>query len=229
MANLAQLQRIIQYQFNRQELLQQALTHRSCGSFNNERLEFLGDSLLNNIVTRYIYNNHISLNEGELSCLRAYVVNNDTLASVAETLELATHIDVGPSLQNGAFRSVSVLSDCFEAIIGAIFEDGGWLPTELFVTTFLQTHLNDLSVTAQRDAKSVLQEWLQNRGYHLPEYAIVNATGPSHQRHYEICCILKDYEKITNFPIQGTLGSGNSRKVAEQMAAKLALQIIQTN
>lgn len=227
MASLTHLQQQIGYQFKDTQLLEQALTHRSCGKHNNERLEFLGDSLLNNIISRQLYQQLPTHNEGELSKIRASTVSNKSLAKVAEYLNLAHHISVGQSLQNGGYRSVSVMSDTVEAIIGAIFVDSGWQATEKFVLNAFQQQLESSINDDNQDAKSKLQEWLQHRGFRLPNYAVKDVTGPGHQRRYEVYCQLADYQSIDNFPQQGTVGEGDNRRMAEQHAADEALKIIE--
>lgn len=204
------------YQFNQQELLQQALTHRSFSrSNNNERLEFLGDSILNLIISNCIYHRFAEADEGELSRIRASLVKEATLAQVAREINLGDFINLGGGeLKSGGYRRASILSDALEAVIGAIYLDSDFQQVENAVLHMFQAQLANLAVGDDlKDPKTRLQEFLQARQQNLPVYEVVNTTGKSHSQLFTVSCKIADPEFQTE-------GTGTSRKKAEQQAAQ---------
>ncbi|HKJ52738.1 MAG TPA: ribonuclease III [Gammaproteobacteria bacterium] len=207
------------YQFKRQELLQQALTHRSFArSANNERLEFLGDSVLNLIITRHIYHRFGDADEGELSRIRASLVKQSTLAKVARGINLGESINLGGGeLKSGGYRRASILADTLEAVVGAVFLDSDFLQAEKVVLLLYREQLEKIdSGTDYKDPKTRLQEYLQSRQQELPVYAVEQMTGQAHAQKFTVSC------KLVELEMQET-GSGSSRKRAEQQAASKLL------
>jgi ribonuclease-3 len=207
------------YQFKHQELLQQALTHRSFArAANNERLEFLGDSVLNLVITRHIYRHFGDADEGELSRIRASLVKQSTLARVAREIDLGEAINLGGGeLKSGGFRRASILADALEAVIGAVFLDSDYRQAEKVVLLLYREQLENIDSGADyKDPKTRLQEYLQSRQRELPVYAVEQTTGQAHAQKFTVSCKLADPE------MQET-GSGSSRKKAEQQAASRLL------
>ncbi len=216
---LNRLQQRLDYQFAAPELLQQALTHRSFSGHNNERLEFLGDGLLNFVIGDALYTLKPRDEEGALSRLRASLVREETLAKLARELELGEFLQLGESeLKSGGFRRDSILADAFEAILGAIFLDGGFDKARAAALR-LYTALLDTLPDPERlkDAKTRLQEWLQARARPLPAYAVLSEEGPPHARRFHVRCALTDAEL-------GSEARGGSRRIAEQRAAEMLLK-----
>jgi len=211
----------IPYRFNDPELLELALSHRSVGRINNERLEFLGDSILNFVVSVRLFHLKDENNEGALSRLRARVVRGDTLAKLAAELNLGDHIRLGEGeMKSGGFKRKSILADTLEAIFGAIYLDGGFESCEQVVQHVCDPYIKELPDADElKDPKTRLQEWLQGRAYSLPEYKLVSETGPSHKKKFLIQCA-SDEAGIN------VTGSGASRQKAEQDAASTALKFI---
>lgn len=211
------LERLIGYQFKNQSLLQQALTHRSHGSQNNERLEFLGDGVLNFIVAHQLFLRFPKLSEGDLSRMRAQLVKEPTLGEVAVGLNLGDHLRLGEGeLKSGGWRRPSVLADALEAIVGAVYLDGGFDAAEQMVVGLFTPLLEKLDPKAiGKDPKSLLQEYLQGRKMDLPEYKVLATEGEAHCQTFRVECHI-DQLKIT------TSGEGSSRRAAEQQAAELA-------
>lgn len=207
------------YQFKQQDLLQQALTHRSFSrSSNNERLEFLGDSVLNLIISNCIYHRFTDADEGNLSRIRASLVKQETLAQVAREMNLGDHINLGGGeLKSGGYRRASILSDALEAIIGAIYLDSDYRHTEEVVLNLFRGQLDKVdSADSLKDPKTRLQEYLQARQQDLPLYAVEKTTGKSHSQLFTISCRIGD-------PDLQACGTGTSRKKAEQQAAQKML------
>ena len=216
---LSALQERLGYRFAYEALLRQALTHRSHGASHNERLEFLGDSVLNCAVASMLYERFGRLDEGDLSRVRANLVKQQTLYEVAQRLELGAGLLLGEGEQkSGGFRRPSILADTLEAIFGAIFLDGGFDPAQQTIRRLYKPILDTVDPnTLGKDAKTLLQEWLQSRKIPLPVYAVVATHGAAHSQLFEVECA------VPKLAIQ-VLGSGGSRRVAEQAAAKLALE-----
>ncbi len=216
--DLDKLQRKLNYQFNDPSWLTLALTHRSKSKKNYERLEFLGDSFLGFVVSDYLYSKFTDQPEGVLTRLRANVVRQKSLATIAREFELNDFLILGAGEgKSGGHHRDSTLSDTLEAIIAAIYLDGGDQAAKRFVeTTFAQT-LDALNPAVQlKDAKSSLQEWLQKRGYAVPEYSVLNITGKDHKQTFEVECCVVDIDKKFS-------AKGGSRRKAEQKAAQKAL------
>ena len=229
MATESLLQQRLGYQFNHGDLLQQALTHRSFSGHHNERMEFLGDSLVNMIAAKLLYAKFPKASEGLLTSMRAKLVCRESLAEIARSMELSDHMQVGTSLRDGAYRFDSILSDTLEALIGAIYLDSGHSGCETVLEPYFIAMLENIDELEVRDAKSRLQEWLQGRGLPVPEYQVMSITGPAHQREFQVNCHLAAHKKIPDYPEQGVMGTGKSRRMAEQQAAKRALEQLQVN
>lgn len=207
------------YQFKQQALLLQALTHRSYSrSSNNERLEFLGDSILNLIISNSIYHRFADADEGDLSRIRASLVKESTLAEVAREINLGDYINLGGGeLKSGGFRRASILSDALEAVIGAIYLDSDYQQAEKAVLHLFQGQLDSITDgDSLKDPKTRLQEYLQARQQGLPTYQVENTTGKSHSQLFTVSCRIGDDEMQTQ-------GTGTSRKKAEQQAAQKLL------
>ena len=208
----------IDYAFNDPDLLELALTHRSRGSYNNERLEFLGDAALNFIVGHAIFQRLPNSKEGELSRYRANLVKGVTLTEIANELELGEHLYLGGGeMKSGGNRRASILADAVEAIIGAIYLDGGMDACEHFVLNLYDSRLGDLGGTALKDSKTELQEFLQAKGYDLPQYEVVDVSGEAHSQIFKVECHIQGLKK-------STIGQGSSRRNAEKEAAQKALK-----
>lgn len=220
----ATLCRKINYTFNQAELLRQALTHRSHSSPHNERLEFLGDSVLNCAVAGLIFRHFPNLPEGELSRLRANLVNQQALFELAQALDLGEQIRLGEGeLKSGGHRRPSILADTLEAVLGAVYLDGGFAQAEEVVTTLFMPLLQRLNPqTLGKDPKTLLQEYLQSRKLGLPQYSVVTTSGEAHQQQFLVECI------ISKLDIR-TIGEGASRRSAEQGAAKQAYEQAQAH
>jgi len=212
------------YQFRQQDLLEQALTHRSYSrSKNNERLEFLGDSILNLIISNHIYLRFTDADEGDLSRIRAFLVKEESLAQIAMDIGLGDHIRLGGGeLKSGGFRRASILSDALEALIAAIYLDSDYAQTEATVLRLYEEQLQSVDENANlRDPKTQLQEYLQARKMHLPRYQVEQTSGKSHNQVFTVSC------NITDLELQSK-GKGSSRKKAEQQAAKKILDKLGT-
>ena len=216
------LQQALGYTFIRSDLLEQALTHRSYGSVNNERLEFLGDSVLNCSVARALYDAFPDLPEGSLSRLRANLVRQETLADIAVTLKLGEVLRLGEGeLKSGGFRRPSILADALESLFGAIFLDAGFNEAQRVVRGLFDSLVAKIDPTASgKDAKTQLQEILQSRRLPLPEYRLVDTQGEAHDQSFIVECVLAK-------PPLSTRGEGKSRRAAEQEAAHQACATLQ--
>lgn len=209
------------YEFRQADLLRLALTHRSCGNPNNERLEFLGDGVLNMVVAELLFHARPNVPEGDLSRLRARIVRERTLAEVARFLELGDHVRLGPGeLKSGGFLRDSILADVLEALIGAVFLDGGFDSARNLVERLMSERIEALpDAEALKDPKTRLQELLQARGLKLPEYEVIDERGADHDRTFTVVCRVEMLDR----PIEAT---STSRRKAEQAAAKRALDTI---
>jgi ribonuclease-3 len=199
-----------------------ALTHRSAGKPNNERMEFLGDALLGAIIAEMLYDTHPKATEGEMSRLRAQLVNGQALASVARELELGERLKLGSGeLKSGGFRRDSILADAFEALVAAVYLDGGFDACRTVVRTLFADRIAALP-RSSKDAKTRLQEWLQAQGWPLPQYELVATEGEEHARTFEVnCAIAEPIALIAS-------GRGSSRRLAEQDAAEVVLNRLAT-
>jgi ribonuclease-3 len=223
MSLLPVLQTRIGYQFSQPDLLQQALTHRSFSATNNERLEFLGDNVLNFIIAHQLFNLFPDIPEGDLSRLRAKLVKESSLAEIAISLHLGDALKLGEGeLKSAGWRRPSILADALEAIVGAVYLDGGFDAAQQVVALLYRDKLQTIDPTSiDKDAKSQLQEYLQSKKMDLPEYQVVSIEGEAHAQTFTVQCEIKKL-KLT------TTGVGTSRRVAEQQAAKLAMDKIQS-
>ncbi len=217
--SLDSLQKRIDYQFSQPALLTQALTHRSYASKNNERLEFLGDGVLNFIIAHQLFKKFPNIDEGDLSRLRAQLVKESALFEVALTLELGDFLKLGEGeLKSAGWRRPSILSDALEAIIGAAYLDGGFAKAEALVLGLYEEKLSTIDPNAiHKDAKSKLQEYLQSKKIALPDYEVVSIEGEAHAQSFTVTC------KIIKLDILA-IGEGTSRRNAEQKAAELAME-----
>lgn len=212
----------IPYQFNDPDLLALALSHRSVGRLNNERLEFLGDSILNLVVSARLFTLKPDNNEGELSRLRARVVRGDTLAKLAAGIKLGDHIKLGEGeMRSGGYKRDSILADALEAVFGAIYLDGGFESCKLAILHVCDPFIATLpDANELKDPKTRLQEWLQGSGYGLPEYSLLSEDGPPHKKQFVVQCT----GSAVGIKVKG---EGASRQKAEQSAAAAALEYIE--
>jgi len=215
---LARFQKQVGYRFSQPALLATALTHRSVGKDNNERLEFLGDGVLNFIIADLLFERFPQADEGELSRLRAHLVRGITLAGLARACRLGDYLHLGPGeLKSGGQRRDSILAGTLEAVIGAVYIDGGFAAAQAVVGGFYREALASLSLEqGVKDPKTRLQEFLQSRGWPLPEYQVRAMEGEAHQQLFTVACILHK-------PALTTESTGGSRRKAEQAAAEQAL------
>ncbi len=216
------LQSRLGYTFSNTALLQQALTHRSHSSLHNERLEFLGDSVLNCVIASLLFHRYTKIDEGDLSRLRANLVKQQSLYEVAQRLELAQCLRLGEGeLKSGGFRRPSILADTLEALFGAIYLDAGFDVAYKVISTLYEPILEIVDPrTLGKDAKTLLQEYLQGKKIPLPQYNVIATHGAAHNQEFEIECL------IPKLDIQ-VFGAGGSRRAGEQAAAKLALEAVQ--
>ncbi len=215
----ALLCRTLRYQFNQPTLLTEALTHRSKGHHNNERLEFLGDAILSFLITDELYHHFPQTTEGELSRYRASLVKGDTLALLARELKLGDFLIMGPGeLKSGGYTRDSILANCLEAIIGAIYLDGGLAAARAFVLPMFVERINAIPRDAQmKDPKTRLQEYMQGLHKPLPVYEVTSVSGEAHHQEFKVLCQIETLAE----PVPG---SGSSRRRAEQAAAESALR-----
>lgn len=219
---LHRLEHSIQYQFQRPELLQLALTHRSVsGKTNNERLEFLGDSIVNLVVAELLFERFKIAKEGQLSRLRAELVSGESLAQLARDIGVGEYLQLGVGeLKSGGFRRASILADAMEAIIGAIYLDAGMEASQRCIKLWFEPRLSTLTLEIPKDAKTRLQEYLQSRQMSLPVYEVVSVVGESHDQYFSVIC----HVECLGLPGEG---EGSTRRKAEQMAAEDVLQKLQ--
>lgn len=215
----ASLIKKINYQFNDPNLLKVALTHRSKGGEHNERLEFLGDAVVNFIVAEILYHHFPKATEGELSRYRASLVNRDALAEMAKEFELGKYLFLGPGeLRSGGSNRQSILSCAMESLIGAIYLDGGFQTIQEKITQWYQKSIQSLaSVSEHKDPKTLLQEYLQGKRVALPIYNVDVVSGEAHQQLFTVSCEVHGVS-------EKTYGKGTSRRKAEQEAAQHMLR-----
>lgn len=216
------LQQHLGHAFSDASLLQQALTHRSHGQPNNERLEFLGDSVLNCVVATILYQHFGRLDEGDLSRLRANLVKQQSLYEIAQRLELSQYLVLGEGEQkSGGFRRPSILADTLEALFGAIYLDGGFPAAQKVISSLYAPIMKTVDPkTLGKDAKTLLQEYLQSKKISLPVYSVVATHGAAHNQVFEVECSVPKLDVHV-------VASGGSRRAAEQAGAKLALERVQ--
>lgn len=215
------LARALGHRFNRQELLVQALTHRSAGGENNERLEFLGDALLGFVIAEALSQRFPDADEGHLSRLRASLVKMESLARLARDLELGEYLRLGPGeLRTGGYARDSILADALEAIFAAIYIDQGFNAARAVILSIFRAALERVAgLGTTKDPKTRLQELLQARKRPLPEYEILSVDGIQHAQSFQVRCMLGDTSSVT-------YGRGTSRRRAEQEAAQRMLELL---
>ena len=217
-SDLSRLERRLGYQFKDQDLMLLALTHRSFAGRNNERLEFLGDAVLNFVAGEALFERFPQAREGQLSRLRSRLVKGETLAVLARGFDLGEYLRLGSGeLKSGGFRRESILADALEALIGAIYLDTGMESARERVLAWLSNEFESLTlVDTNKDPKTRLQEFLQSRASELPRYEVVDIQGEPHCRTFTVQCQVD----LLN---EKTVGQGGSRRIAEQVAAAAAL------
>lgn len=215
------LQQRLGYRFRDARLLHCALTHRSAAGDHNERLEFLGDAVIELVVTEWLFRALPQRSEGELTRLRAKVVRRESLAQYARELELGDVLSLGGGeLKSGGRHRDSILADAFEALIGALYLDAGFDECRRILIGIVDPRLDALArATTTKDPKTLLQEWLQGRGLPLPEYRVVRTEGVDHAQHFVVACSAGRGATVVH-------GSGSSRRRAEQDAARRLLDAL---
>ncbi|MFD1009263.1 ribonuclease III [Oceanisphaera ostreae] len=221
MKKLNILQKKLGYTFNDEAMLVRALTHRSAGSRHNERLEFLGDSLLSMVIADALFHRFPKVNEGDMSRMRATLVREKTLAELAREFELGEYLILGPGeLKSGGFRRESILADAVEALIGAAYLDTNIEQMQTMLLGWYEDRLNAIQPGIdQKDPKTRLQELLQGQRKPLPTYTVVNVVGEAHNQNFTVHC------QIEGVP-EPVVGIGTSRRKAEQSAAEHALEVL---
>ncbi len=209
------------YEFAQPQLLQRALTHRSHSQAHNERLEFLGDSVLNCVIAKHLYDNFPDLPEGDLSRLRSNLVNQQTLFILAQQLHLGELLLLGEGERKSAgFRRPSILADAMEALFGAVFMDAGFVAAQQVVLGLYVSFIAQADVqTLGKDAKTLLQEYLQGKRLALPKYTVIATQGEAHAQLFQVECEIAQLKLVTR-------GEGISRRAAEQAAAEAAYRKI---
>lgn len=217
------LQQALGHQFEDARLLEQALTHRSYGAPNNERLEFLGDSIVNCVIAISLFERFGEFREGELSRLRASLVRQEGLHRVALGLGLGSRLRLGEGeLKSGGYRRPSILADALEAVFGAVYLDAGFDTAQRVIAGLYAEQLDEIKPgVARKDAKTALQEFLQGRKMALPTYTTVGTHGEAHAQEFEVECFVEAFGMRTK-------GRGSSRRTAEQQAAEAALERLPT-
>lgn len=221
MSKIIELQKKLGYQFKDISLLETALSHRSLGKNSNERLEFLGDSVLSFVITSELYRHYPDLQEGALSRLRASLVNGDMLAQLSKGLKINQCLRLGAAeLKSGGQERLSILSDALEAIIGAIYLDGGIEACSDCVLKWFEQSFKECShLVVSKDPKSALQEWAQANKLALPYYEITAVLGAAHNQTFQVTCQIEGIESITS-------GEAGNRRAAEQQAAERFLELL---
>lgn len=216
---LKRLEKKLGYTFQDEDLLKRAITHRSAASKHNERLEFLGDSILSLVIAEALYHGFPDISEGDMSRMRATLVREKTLAELAREFELGEYLILGPGeLKSGGFRRESILADTVEAIIGAIYLDSDMDSIRRLLLAWYAERLDSIRPGAeQKDPKTRLQELLQGRRKPLPSYAVIKVKGEAHNQEFTVQCEIDGLEAAV-------IGVGSSRRKAEQAAAERALE-----
>ncbi len=212
---------LLGYQFKNRDLLDTALTHRSAGKNNNERLEFLGDSILGFVIAEILFSKFPDEPEGNLTRLRASLVRGETLSSLAKSLNLGSALILGPGeKKSGGWNRDSILANALESIIGAIYLDSGISACATFINTLYSELVNKLNIEdISIDPKTILQEILQSRKIPLPIYRVIDEAGEPHKRDFTVSCTI---EKLGHY----ITAKGKSKRIAEQSAASMILEII---
>ncbi|MEC8356141.1 MAG: ribonuclease III [Pseudomonadota bacterium] len=212
-ADLVQLQTTLAYQFKNSQVLKQALTHRSFGADNNERLEFLGDALLDLIVGESLFNQHPGADEGNLSRLRSSIVNKSALAGIGREWNLGEHVLLGAGeLKSGGRSRDSILADTVEAVVAAVYLDGGLGACRKLVDAWTLEFVRNPEARQTKDAKTRLQEKMQASGHGLPDYQVLAIEGEAHAQSFLVECRVEGLERVHR-------GRGRSKRAAEQQAA----------
>lgn len=216
------LEKQLGYQFEDLRRLELALSHRSVGSFNNERLEFLGDSILGFVIAERLFELFPDQKEGQLSRFRSQLVKRETLAEVARAIDLGDYLILGPGeLRSGGQNRDSILADAIEAVIAAVYLDDGIKTAKSLILRLLESQLEALDATkVEKDPKTALQEHLQSLRKNLPRYEVVSVAGEHHSQSFTVDCIVEDLQRSAT-------GTGTSRRAAEQQAAKQLLEALQ--
>lgn len=219
--SLDSLQDLLGYRFERQVGLETALTHRSFNKNNNERLEFLGDGILNFVIAHHLFDRFPEANEGQLSRLRAHLVKGATLAVLARQFHIGEYLRLGPGeRKSGGFRRDSILAGTLEAIIGGVYIDGGFEAARELISVIYRDRLASLSLEQGfKDPKTRLQEYLQGKSMSLPEYRVLSTEGDAHNQVFQVECAIAEVGITTQ-------GSAGSRRMAEQEAADKALALL---
>lgn len=213
------LEKTLQYRFENAELFQQALTHRSATHQNNERLEFLGDAVLDFVASEVVYHARPDATEGDLSKLRASLVRDESLAELALELGLGEHLVLGSGeKKTGGHRRESILADALEALFGAVFLDSGFdAAREVIARVYEQRYVDLPDIENLRDPKTQLQEWLQGRGMALPVYQLVDESGKDHKKRFKVSCSVIEQSLVSE-------GESTTRRKAEQKAARIMIE-----
>lgn len=217
--NKKDLQTQLNYHFKDQTLLEQALTHRSAHKKHNERLEFLGDSILNFVIAEQLYRQFPNVNEGDLSQMRATLVCGEMLAVLGKTFKVGTFLTLGGGeLKSGGFRRESIMADAVEALIGAIYLDSNLEVIKPLILNWFESQLKAIQPgIKQKDPKTILQEYLQGKHLSRPEYLILEITGTEHEQQFLVQCKLENDDSLY-------IGKGTTRRKAEQYAAQVAIE-----
>lgn len=221
MSDLKLLADRLGYQFNNPAFLETALTHRSAKKTHYERMEFLGDAVLNLVISSELYQLYPQASEGDLSRLRAHLVKGESLSKIASELALGDFLRLGSGeLKSGGYRRKSILADVLESIIGAIYLDAGFTVAQNFILRIFADKIDDVGdIKELKDPKTRLQEFLQAKALPLPSYEVVKTSGQAHNQVFEVSCTVSILDK----PVYG---NGNSRRKAEQAAAEKMLELI---
>ena len=217
--NIQSLEKILNYNFNDKNLLELALTHRSFQGKNNERLEFLGDSILNFIIAELLFKKFNTSPEGDLSRLRSQLVKSSTLSEIGILLNLGDYLILGEGeLKSSGWRRPSILADSVEAIIGAVFIDGGIKASHNLIVDWFKDKIDSINPNdIEKDSKSLLQELLQAKKIPLPDYDVISIEGEAHCQYFKVSCTIPKLGVTIE-------GEGSSRKIAEQGAAEEMLK-----
>jgi len=220
--DLASLEQLINYKFKHTELLKEAVTHRSASSRNNERLEFLGDSILNFVIAADLFTRYPNSSEGDLSRIRASLVNKEGLFLVAQDLKLGDYLILGSGeLKSGGYRRNSILADTVEAIFGAVYMDSNLERCQTLILQLYNAQLQNIpDADSLKDPKTRLQELLQSRKFGLPEYTVIEVVGQAHNQQFTVSC------KINKLELE-TEGKATNRRKAEQQAAGKIFSLVE--
>lgn len=217
---LTSLYKKLDYSFNDHSLLELALSHRSIGKNNNERLEFLGDAVIGYVIAEELYQRFTNEDEGNLSRYRSLLVKGDTLASIARQFEVGKYLKLGGGeLKSGGFRRTSILADAMEAIIGAITLDSDIEQARKCILIWYKKRLDNIKTLDLKDPKTRLQEFLQAKKFDLPQYKVVSINGKEHAQNFQIDCSVKELNLLVT-------AEAGSRRAAEQKSAELMLETI---